>query len=116
MVYRKLPEKISRRMTDDQGVAFQRTTPPSWRTPFKPVVDIVPAIPSKTDQEDRQRELKKRLKPIQYPSKDSPDRGMSYYDVYPVSRKGPNEGQGEMAHQPFKFMNNRDDRGRRKCH
>jgi hypothetical protein len=107
MTYRKL----SVRLFDDATDAFKRTIPPSWKTPFVPVVDIIPALPSSTDQVDRQEELKKRLKPIQYPSKDSPDRGLSYHEVYPVSGGGPTATEGEMAGQVFRFLNSRSEDG-----
>lgn len=104
MTYRKL----SVRMFDDATDAFTRTIPPSWRTPLVPVVDMIPTSPSKTDQGDRQRELRKRLKPIQYKSEDSPDRGLAYNEVYPASRGGPVETQGETAGQVFRTLNSRD--------
>jgi len=101
MIYRK----FAIQQFDNGGSGFSRTTPPSLKTPWVPVFDIIPAIPSKTDQEDRERELKKRFKPFQYKSLESPDRGLSYHDVYPVTRKGPKEGEAEMAGQPFEFLN-----------
>lgn len=105
MTYRKL----SVRLFDDATDAFKRTIPPSWKNPLVPVVDIIPALPSSTDQGDRERELRKKLKPVQYKSMDSPDRGLSYNEVYPASGGGPVQQEGEMAGQAFRFLNSRDE-------
>jgi hypothetical protein len=105
MTYRKL----SVRLFDDATDAFSRVIPPSWKNPLVPVVDIIPALPSTTDQGDRERELRKKLKPIQYKSMDSPDRGLAYNEVYPASRGGPVETQGETVGQVFRTLNSRDE-------
>jgi hypothetical protein len=103
-------ERTAVRLFDDTTDSFKRTTPPSWKTPMKPVVDIIPNLPSTTDQEDRFEEHKKRLKPIQYKSKDSPDRGVSYHEVYPVTMGGPKASEAEMAGQLFPFLNSKKQR------
>jgi len=90
-------------------------TPPSKEYPKgKPGDDYVrhlPESPAKTDQIDRERERKKRIKPVLYPSKDSPDRGLSYYEVYPISQLDQIPGQNETVSQVFPLVHAMQIRG-----